>query len=413
MMNRNKIIYLFYLFAFATHLLFSYTIKSSDLAFVCVPVADLLGEPVQCTPSFNEFQKLPVCPESPGAGGSYARIQQLLFNEIVKIIQTKNDQAEVEIFHLFYLKAPDFTTPHTRYWTQMSNLQRFSELPRAVHAIVPHQINFQKKTDNLHRPSLVLTMPWKDPASGLHFSAGTRFVMTNDQPSKKKYSVYIFDKAHNRVCITSIARSLCFYAPQACKIKDRIEAFVTLLKKWANLTTGFIPYVWGGASFVHLCNHNTPFIKQKTEQSSFFSRPCCSDTPKTGFDCTSLVARAAQICDIPYFCKNSSTALHVLKTIEPGMPLSAGDLIWIPGHIMVVSDLEKNLIIEARHYSNGYGKVHEIPLDKQFKGIKTFQDLQQVLRENKPLERLDSTGRVATTLNSCKILSLKSLWNDQ
>jgi len=77
---------------------------------------------------------------------------------------------------------------------------------------------------------------------------------------------------------------------------------------------------------------------------------------------------------------------------------------------MIISDLKKHTLIEARSYQSGFGRVHEIPLHKQFKGIKTYNDLVHAFYHNKPLKRIDKNGKVVETVKTFKILRLSSAW---
>ena len=78
---------------------------------------------------------------------------------------------------------------------------------------------------------------------------------------------------------------------------------------------------------------------------------------------------------------------------------------------MAVADICRGTVIEARHYSQGYGKVHEIPLNKVFKGINSYQELFGAMQKGTPLERLDSKGNVVQKIVKCKLLSIRSCWD--
>ena len=66
------------------------------------------------------------------------------------------------------------------------------------------------------------------------------------------------------------------------------------------------------------------------------------------------------------------TASSYLEQITDFTKIQAGDIIWMPGHVIVISDAANNLCIEA----NGYYKcVHEIELNKIFLNIDNFKKL--------------------------------------
>ena len=129
-------------------------------------------------------------------------------------------------------------------------------------------------------------------------------------------------------------------------------------------------------------------------QRRWFSYPTYNLKPATGFDCSGVILRAAQIAGLPYFYKNTVTILNNLKPLTATDELADGDLIWLPAHIMVVSDVAQQLCIEARHYAHGYGKVHEIPIQKVFGNIPHYAALKQAHLNQTPIDRLDRQGQV-------------------
>ena len=160
---------------------------------------------------------------------------------------------------------------------------------------------------------------------------------------------------------------------------------------------GTIAYVWGG------CSLTEPYSGDQFEEinvpSSLDNKQAIgyqyigsTAQPKTGFDCSGLILRAAQIAGMPYYYKNSTTIATHLKPIDHFSDIKDGDLIWIPWHIMAIGDLKRNIIIEARHYNDGYGKLHAIKLNKLFKDINTFADLFNAIAQKKTLYRLDKIG---------------------
>ena len=49
--------------------------------------------------------------------------------------------------------------------------------------------------------------------------------------------------------------------------------------------------------------------------------------------------------------------VKILPEVGPDQKIKVGDLIYFPGHVMIVSDLAKNLFIESAGYSVGFGIV--------------------------------------------------------
>ena len=76
---------------------------------------------------------------------------------------------------------------------------------------------------------------------------------------------------------------------------------------------------------------------------------------------------------------------------------------------MVISDVKKNLIIEAAGYQIGYGELHELPCSVLFKEKTTLQDLVKAASNEEPIERIkkDGTTEIITKL---KILQFSSVW---
>ena len=80
----------------------------------------------------------------------------------------------------------------------------------------------------------------------------------------------------------------------------------------------------------------------------------------------------------------------------------------MPGHVMAISDPRKGLIIEARGYPQGYGKVHELPVSRIFKGIKTVEQLYRAIQRGDQITRLDAHGKPADSTEHMRILSMRS-----
>lgn len=182
-----------------------------------------------------------------------------------------------------------------------------------------------------------------------------------------------------------------------------------MLRSWSTLQNGFIPYVWGGCSFAKAyterdINKKTVKVERNKRVTVFKNKK--STNIETGFDCTGMVARAAQMSNIPYFFKNSFTATENLCSIDNYENLKNGDLIYFNGHVAVVSDIKRQLMIEARGHESGFGKVQEIKLSKSFNNIKTYKDLFDFYQKKKPLERLDINGKVVETAGNLKLLRL-------
>lgn len=85
--------------------------------------------------------------------------------------------------------------------------------------------------------------------------------------------------------------------------------------------------------------------------------------------------RFAQIAGINFPWKTSASIERSLKAMTDTDTLANGDIIWVPGHVMLISDIENNELIEARGYGVGYGCVHRITLNQCFDGIENYEQL--------------------------------------
>ena len=110
-----------------------------------------------------------------------------------------------------------------------------------------------------------------------------------------------------------------------------------------------------------------------------------------------------------YFFKNTTTLAYYLKPLALGEAAEKGDLIFFPGHVQIISDVEKNLIIESAGYKSGYGKVHEKKVGELFRNKLTINSLIAAYHAKEKLERLYKDGTVEI-LPYCKILRFSSLY---
>lgn len=400
-MNAHNKIWLSLFFIISAH------ITCAQRAFICVPVADLSGQPVASLnkalatetlyASFPEYAKGAACP----------RLHQALFNEQVEILDTKGDEINVSIASAFY-ETPQSSAPQTRYWTLKKNCL---PLPSDAESKIPTPYAFKKTSEKSH-PTITLIEPFYDSKTMRTFSAGTRFVHVPSKKTKKEYRAYVFDPQQNSWLLLAIPREICIEEHTNNNREKQITGFVATLRRWAQNKNGIIPYVFGGCSYgTRYANESFTKNTDKlfgTRNDRYERAPNCV---KVGLDCAGLILRAAQLNGIPYFLKNSSTIAKRLRPLAPDKTVSIGDIIWVPGHVMIVSDLSNNMLIEARGHTHGYGKVQEIPLNKVFKGIETYADLAAAFFNKKPIVRIRRDGSCAETFRDFKILKLASVWD--
>ena len=178
---------------------------------------------------------------------------------------------------------------------------------------------------------------------------------------------------------------------------------VTLLRSWASQEE-VIPYIWGGCSIGPCCAPNKFICTEETRgktELKLWRRP---NNPQYGCDCSGLILRAAQLVGLRYFCKNTTTAGKELSDVEGA--IEEGDLLLMKGHVMVISSLEENLVLDAVSYSSGYGCVRELRLRDAFEAIETYDDLLEVLVSKEPLKFKDSKGQVISSRGGLRIIRL-------
>lgn len=383
---------------------------NSYFAVVRVPVADLLGSPTsefQKNISPEQFYKeLPLCSAGKHPWACCPRLHQLLLGQQVEVVEEKNGQSCIRIPDLFYITAAD-ANPHHQYWTLSSHIAPISALQKKGinlnHLADP--ISF--KTNNIisKKPTITLIAPFKSKTTHQILSAGTRLVYDPTHSTKKEYVAFIFDGKNLAIKKELIPKKYVINNPTDATPEEKIITFLKILRTWAHTSGDTIPYVWGGSSYTH--SSADSFERVTKSNCSYFDRPHDSSTPKSGFDCAGLIARAAHSAGIPYFYKNTLTLAQLLASTDH---VQDGDLLWICGHVMIVSDRKNNLLIEARGYSHGYGKVHEIALGKVFKGIDTYDQLEKTYHNKTPIVRIDKDGNEQDTSRNYKLLSLRSVW---
>lgn len=410
------------------HLLFSATLISLSLhinihpaqkAVINVPIADLIGNTIATVRPDEQtetaYNNITLCGVQTNSAFACPRIHQLLYNDIVEVIKTHNDEVCISTPHAFYLTASS-PTPQTHYWTLKKNITALNDIPNTIPLNhIPDPISFTDNNAALNHTDVVtLQEPYYCTPLKMYFSVGTRFVRvpTTKKKQTSTIEVYVINYKTMREHQIKIPRKKCISTDLAQTNENRIANCVNLLKQWTCTKSGCIPYVWGGTSFTRPTHGSFKEITQKTNNSdySFYQYEKDTTSPKNGFDCSGLILRAAQICGIPYFCKNTATIPHCLKPLLPEQQLTAGDLILVRGHVMVVSDLQHNLLIEARSYAHGYGKLQEIPINQVFEGIETYKDLCDAYFNKKVIKRKDKQEKVRDTFANVQLLSMASAW---
>lgn len=380
-------------------------------AIAIVPVADLIGESAQKLVGqkniFTCYNELPLSSQNSSAR---SRLHQALFHEIVMIVAETKNEVQIALPNIFFQTNSQQKKNNT-YWALKKNFIALETLKkRGVNlALLPSPIHYDTANTVKNQPIITLIMPFFDTTSKRTFSVGTRFTM-KDQHAKS-FEVYALNADASALSSITIPKEYAIRTSSNTSHEEQIKTFLKLLKLWAHHHKGFIPYVWGGCSFTHACTEES-FMKSSSGISglSWYHANKYSKAPKTGFDCTGLLSRAAQAAGLPYYFKNSTTILKNLKELSLHDHMQDGDIIWIPGHVMVISDVKKNLIIEARSYDHGWGRIHEAPIAHIFKNTPTLHALLKLCTAQKPLERINKEGKIVQQITQCKLLSLRTIW---
>lgn len=360
--------------------LFANAIFCYKAVIVC-PVADLVTEPI-------EPFTLPVAPVNFRDGISCPRLHQALANEVIEVVEEKNNNVKVKALNCFF-QTNGSNTKHSTYWTQKTN---FVPVSKVNANLLPEPINFENKKQNQQsKPTIVLTKPFYCKQTKQTFSAGTRFVTIGNlaQVLNPKNLKFISVKIPSEYYLQEKSRSK----------EEMLNIFCKTLESWA--TEEYIPYVWGGISFASLCGRK--FKKETKGLRRFYTVEKCNQTVKTGFDCSNVILRAAQIAGMPFYFKNTYTIGQNLKLVEPSKPIPNCAIIIWPGHVIVLTDAKNGTIVEAGDYSYGWGRLHKVKIKDFFKGLKTAKELQNAYNKEKPLLRKNPKGEVVQTIKSFNV----------
>lgn len=363
-------------------LIFAYN-NSQDVGVFIKPVSDLcLSEKCFDIP-FITFN-----------GVECNRVTQALFNEVVIIERYLNDKVLVRLSHSFIQKN---TEKISSYWTQKSSILNFKELisNNIDLSVFPIPIDYNNYNTLENENILTLKLPYNN------FSIGTRFVR-NFKDTKDHFGIKLYNPIKKRVETLSIPKTHALIYKNM-PYDARRKNFVSLLKFWIKSLSN-IPYIWGGYSIIEtftdkeIEEHNLIF---KGDKTVFWNRNIY-----TGIDCSGLVLLAAQMTKLPYFYKNTYTLAQYLKPLQLKEKIEEGDLIYFKGHVMIISNIAKNKLIESAGYYSGFGKVQEIELKKRFKNINTYSDLIKKYHAKKELILLDNLGNIFTKLSTFTIFKI-------
>lgn len=367
-------------------------------AFCHCPVVDLVGTPM----NKSSYKKLPYSGKT--SNKECSRLTQLIFNEQVEIKEQHGNEVRIQITH-WYHEAGTPAIKQTEYWAQACCFTRFSDIKNSQLRAIPNPVYFATKIIPL---GPIATLIDAVQINTTIYCAGTRFVKKALQNNENYVFVYAYCPTLKKVKTLALSKNICVEEIPTDSDNKR-NLFLDILKNWVHKGDKAIPYVLGGASIGLPLSDDTIYtktMKKNGSQSLTFYRKNSHYPPAVGIDCAHTIARAAQIAGIPFFVKNTTTIRSTFPALTPEQTIENGDIIVWKGHTVVISDVQKGLIIEARGYDHGYGKVQEIPLCEQFKNIHTVKQLAAAYFDKKKIIRLNKKGEQVQVIDDLIIIKL-------
>lgn len=381
---------------------------SEQWAVVKVPVTDVSGKELvlsENTPYYAYYNAFPYSPDK--GTDSCCRVHQLKFNELVKVHTCTDTEVECELANICCIGRNE--TAIKTFWALKEDFLFLDSIAPSEQLHIPSSYKIGQNPAISNHNVLTLTQPWLDKETGRIYSAGTRFVRDSLQDTMDYYSISMISNDGKSSCLKRVPRSVALIK-YPTDPSQAVDLFVSILKTWTQQTDGVLPYVFGGCSHTGKRSTKSFSLISGSENVTFWQRKPVPLGALSGVDCSNLVLCVAQICGIPYFYKNTTTLTAYMKPLKKGKAVKKGDLIWFPGHVMIISDLDENKLIEASGYGAGYGDVHEITVDKVFKDIHNFSELTTAYNKEQSLELLNVQGKAVRSIPPIKLFPLKKLW---
>lgn len=368
-------------------------------AVVAVPVADLVSQQIgsDCYCASQARDKYAQIPASwQQSSKECLRVHQVIFNELVDVVNETDFELEVAIKNSYYGPG-DLQT----LWALKEN---FVFCDQTNLAAIPAPINYQQGYIPANSRVVTLKSSFYDFITGQLYSAGTRFCCLEVESLHAKVLINNFKTG--MPAKTYIPLCFCHILYPDMTINTKKADFVDILQSWARIVQKnqkyAVPFVWGGVSFrskASLINCKNVVNRPKSAKELAYS----------GFDASGVILRAAQIAGLPYFYKNSTTALANLHQVAPARLPKVGDILGAAGKgfIVVVSDVENNQFIRAAGVSAGYGYVVENNLNELFLGINTYQQLVNCINFGEPITLIGVNGEHRGKLDNLKIYEIR------
>lgn len=305
------------------------------------------------------------------------RLGQLIFGEVVEVLGQQGELSLVRV-------------PSQKLWVEHKGLvNKFWVETKALHKISAAALSkLPSPVEQQLDDWVVLVEPWALPKHSLMLSIGTRFKLIEEREDSFEVFAYFPRERHFRKI--SLPKQYAQRMPQ--DRVDKIATFVRLAIQLAQAEVK-IPYVWGGLSIIA----RFPTI-------SYVLQPACgsidraytlveqSEGPWSGTDCSGFIVRLAQSCGIPLLARNTFTMLKLLAPVKPLAQAADGDLIYLPGHVLVIVSVAKNLVVEASGPEFGPGCVQCAHVSKVL-GVQSIAELVKKAAEGQKIDRLDLKGK--------------------
>lgn len=333
-------------------------------------------------------------PDNPAASPNTAsvhRAHQGLYNDLGYCSEETEDKIKISYPDVVYGFHNKTKKPLNSFWARKEHIAPLDELS-------PELLDALPSPEYADQPTIVLTYPWKN------FSVGTRFKHIPEDDTKKTYAIARIDHSTDSVVFDKIPKKNAIQEIKQDAQSTR-ELFVKIIHDFVDRVAqsghnNVIPYVWGGSSFTKPYQdeafHKKDGAWHRNEKNSTYG----------GYDCSEFVMRMAKIAGIDFPWKTTSMIERSKRALNDEDQLENGDLIWVPGHIMIVSDIENNEMIESRAYTSGYGRVHRIPLSESFDGITTYNDLLERYSNHETIQFKNKDGSVTKKEHKFKLLKL-------
>jgi len=373
------------------------------LAMIKVPVADMLVLPASTYTKAGAsglYHNLPLSSKS--SAFPSVRAHQSLMNEVLYKAHVKDGEIFGVIPNAWFGVHKETGKPLMGYITAACHAVLLSDLleKKLPLNLIPRPVWLGRSDSSSDDNSiLTLIMPWQDQSTSRRlmnnrFSVGTRFVRIPRYDTDTEYAVSYIDFKQMVSVVSFVPKDRALVGADSNKQNARFR-FLAMLRRLADSNRyGLVPYVLGGSSFVggypeedgvlvnrKVLGRNARKIYVRNKKTSVHS----------GFDCSELVWRVPQLVGIPFFCKNTFTMDRFLTPLAPDESVKKGDLLWVPGHVMVI-DADNNMLIESAGYSSGYGRVQRIALKDRL-GLNTVNDVVKAYREKRPIKLLSKEGK--------------------